>query len=217
MPYRRRGNNRRYGRRRRRYGRRMTFRRKRSFRPRVMPRGELKRHRNIFTGSVGQTGSVNILTDVGQGLTSQDRIGNWIKPSHINFHIHTNGNTANNVAYISLRYVLFRWVPDLTVDAPSVAEIMQTPSEPIGPFNFANKYKFNVLWTRVFQIVNRTGNPRSVMKHSGKIRLGRRGQITFDENLDKMRHVFIMFLSDAPTLDDQPQFHAQFTLRYHDL
>ncbi len=215
MPYRRR-----YGRRRKSYGRRrrrMPYRRKRYSRRIPRLRGELKRQRSIFTGSVGQTGSVNILTDVGQGFSSQDRIGNWIKPSHINFHLHTNGNTANNVAYVSLRYVIFRWIPDLTVDSPSVAEIMQTPSEPIGPFNFANKYKFNVLWTRVFQIVNRTGNPRSVMKHSAKIRLGRGRQITFNDGSPKMQHVFIMFLSDAPMLDDQPQFHGQFTLRYYDM
>lgn len=177
--------------------------------------GELKRHRFSIGGAIPTTGIMAHLTAINQGLDSTQRIGIWIKPSHVNFHLSVIGSGVTGSAPAHrIRFILFRWKEDMTVAAPTIPDIVEDSAEPLGPLKFSSKYKFDVLWSRVFTLAGRTNTARFIKDFRAKVPLGRR-QITYDGDAPKLNQIFFMAFS-AQTGTDLPSMEGEYTVRYYD-
>lgn len=99
--------------------------------------------------SLTSAGYFNNMTEVAQGTTKNDRIGDRICCSSLEITLNSYNPLAGNpdVQWI-WRFIVFCWKDDTT---PTLGEILEDPTHPsISPFNHDTKVKRKILYDKVF-------------------------------------------------------------------
>lgn len=120
--------------------------------------------------SVNTTGTFTALAPIPQGDGSEQRVGNKVRIVGVRFHglYKSNSLSASTTLHI-LRCVLFRWIPDNNVDAPSLAKLFKSTTDNQSMFiddrNLRKKFHVIKDYHRVFNSVNNAnGEPFSHIK-----------------------------------------------------
>lgn len=120
--------------------------------------------------SVNSTGTFTALAPIPQGDGSEQRPGNKVRIIGLRYHGLYKSDTLSAATSIHiLRAVIFRWLPDNNVDAPSLAKLFKDTGDNQSMFiddrNLRKKFQIIKDYHRVFNSVNNgNGMPLSHIK-----------------------------------------------------
>jgi len=119
-----------------------------------------------------------------------------------------------------LRCSIIRWKEDLTPPGgaalPTLGEIMHDVNRPQGPFRFASKGKFDVLWTMPIIVSNTLANTNNQKLYSFYRKVGKKQRSFFDGANSKKYHYFFVASSDVAAAGSPPMVSFDITVRYTD-
>ncbi len=178
---------------------------------------ELKRHTTSLNGTApAVTGEIVGLTDIiVQGDTSIQRNGNWIRNINVHGTLSVKGQDATG-EIVTVRAFVFRWDLDASDGPPVLSDIVSNDTAPGSQFNFENRGNFQILWTKVFNIVDKDNNPAYQRLLKIYIRTGRLPKILYNNALPKKNQLYFGIFSDTADLGDIPSFRLDLVNRFTD-
>lgn len=168
---------------------------------------------NAITPTVGDI--IDVTDPIALGDTATQRTGNWINPQNLHGTVVLQGNIAAGAASFLIRVGFVQWQNDTQFDPPSVAQIMEDPLSPFGPFNIGNKGSFKSLWSRKVLVANDQDNSKFFATLPYYLRLSRGRKVLFDGGNPKKYGIYFYVMSDS-IVASNPTFQLDFTLRYTD-
>ncbi len=196
---------------------------RRRVRRRPMTSGRVKRiidaelkFRDLDVGPVdipSATGSVVLISNIGQGDSAIQRTGNWLKPVSWMGTITIQGN-QNNVADLTslFRVFIVCWKENEDINALDLAKVVQDTASPHQGFNIQNKGQFKILWSRTGIVSNNTDNPQFQKMYRFYVKPSMK--ILFDDASLRNNHLFIIAYSDQAA--DPPSLIFSTRLRFTD-
>jgi hypothetical protein len=104
---------------------------------------------NLTSTSITATGSCGILVNIPQGVTQGTRVGDEVTLDKILFNM--NITAANSDVFSHVRTILFQWHPNINLGTPSVADILETPTNTFySQLNFQWRDQYTVLYDKVW-------------------------------------------------------------------
>jgi len=179
---------------------------------------ELKFRRTAVAqiGTDNVAGIISHLSLIARGDDQNQRTGNWIQPMSIYGKVTMNADSVSGVDYQKYRFSIVRWREDANVTIPTLGQILETAGNPHGPYNFASKGKFDVIWSVADSCVPNKTNSKFHYQYSFKRNLSRGPKTLFDDALFKKYHYFVVASSDIAVGANPPQLSFDITLRYTD-
>ncbi len=178
---------------------------------------ELKRHTTSLNGlAPAVDGSIVGLTDIiNIGSSALTRTGNWLKNINVHGTLSVLGqDSAGQI--VTVRAGVFRWDLDASDGGPVLADIVSNDTAPGSQFNFENKGNFQILWTKVFNIVNQDNNPAYQRLFKIYIKTGRLPRILYNGALPKKNQLYFFIFSDTDAPGEIPTFRLDLVNRYTD-
>ncbi len=166
--------------------------------------------------AAGTPANLDISSVINQGDTSTTRTGDWIRPVVMHGFITVKGFDGAIAPTNGIRIVLLRWNNDATNDTMFANKVVFDIAAPGGPFSFANKGAFKVLWTRYNQVVNDKQNDNFRMVLPFHIRLSSAPKALFTGVNAKKYQYFLVATSDSITGGEEPSYEIDLTFRYTD-
>lgn len=108
---------------------------------------EKKHIDNYNSGTVSNSASINYISNIGQGLTDNQRLGDEIKVLTIDLTAQVVAGDATN----AIRVLVIRDV-DTDGVAPTETELFETTSNPFSPINSAYTHRFKVLYDKLIGV-----------------------------------------------------------------
>jgi len=111
---------------------------------------------SVLASPVSATGLVQSLTGaIPQGTGDGQRVGNRIKPTRIDIAWTPYMLVAAADPHGQFRFIIFQWLVDDTVDAPSPAALLSVPGTPVvSMYNHDMRYKYRILYDEVLSVCN---------------------------------------------------------------
>ncbi len=181
----------------------------------------------FFVSPLGNTeldnavGVIQHLSPVTQGDNQNQRNGNWIQPQSIQGNITMIGNSGA-VADETQKYRIsvIRWREDSSPGGvftlPTLPQILNTASQPHGPYNFVSKGKFDVLYSVVYIVDTSVDNSNHEMQYTFKKNISGGQKILFNGAAFEKYHLYLIASSDVAAGVDGPLISFDITLRYTD-
>lgn len=145
------------------------------------------------------------LSQVAQGTLVTNRIGDTVKPTHLDIrYVYTVADVTN-----LMRLIIFKWHPDDASDAPQANEILEdttTSYACISPYKWQDRERFTVLYDHKFTFAT----PSVIQREFSKtIKL--RGNLSFNgTGLTGSSHIYFLLVSDsAAALHPQCLFYSR--------
>jgi len=161
------------------------------------------------------SGSVTLISNVGQGDLNTQRDGNWIKPITWMGTITVIANAADKAnSTVPYRIGCVVWMENNDINDLTLAKVMQDNFAPHQQFNIENKGQFKVLWSRTGILSTDPTNVRFQVVH--KFYLKPRLKILFDAADLKNNHLFIFGYSDVDAIASPPSMRFDTRLRFTD-
>ncbi len=174
---------------------------------------ETKFHDRTQTAfAVSTTGGGYCISQLAQGLTSTDRVGDSIKLQHIEF---TGRIVANASAAQSLVRVLCFRDLDGYGTAPTYADVCEydaSVSAPLSPYKFNKKQRFSILFDDLITIQSSTG----ISSVSFQFKTAHEGHVlylgtTAAAGSDGKGSIYLFFVSDEATNTPTAAFVSRIT------
>ncbi len=187
--------------------RRMRGRRRRYYRPRYNRRNnnrsELKFVNDVqidtamnFVGSLFLR--LTISDQIVQGVTNQQRIGDFIKPITNHGTITVNSDISEADVQTRFRLFFFIWkelIEDPT--SPSLDQLLEDATDPWSPFKVSQRGTFKVLWSRKSFVINNADNTYVSRVYNYKFNMARLPQMTYDGATPNRNHLIFVGISDS--------------------
>ncbi len=157
----------------------------------------------------------NISTDIIIGDLAQNRNGNWIQPIVYHGHIQINGFPAGTDPISLVRLAVFRWREDFSTAPPTALDLLESTNDVFGPFKYASRGKFDILWSRALSLVNNSDNSQFNKQFRFYIKLGRGQKCVYDNNTPAKYQLFF-FLFTLSAIGEEPAYQLNSTLRFTD-
>lgn len=164
----------------------------------------------------GASASVTRITQISQGATITERNGDRIRPVVIHGKWILRGNTNSAADTTNVRVGIFCWKNNTDTDAPDINRIVQDSSDPNGPFKFAGRGEFTILWSRAVVLSNNSANPKSHMMLTFYKKLGKMPQILYEGADPRKYQLFYFAFSDRAIANDPPTWENSLVFRYTD-
>ncbi len=196
-------------RRRRTYTRRMTAGRVR----RII--GSELMFNDIFLASLSMpatTGQIIHLSSIPQGLTENDRSGNWIRPVTLYGTLNVEANQENAESVQPFRVMIVQWRENQNVDLITLDKVVQNAAEPFQGYDVQSKGAFKILWSWVSTVIGDVANPQLVKTRRFYVKP--RTKILFDGDEPRKYHLFLVAFSDQAL--NAPFIYGNTRLRYTD-
>ncbi len=207
-----RGIRRKYGRRRRRRRVGMT-----PYKVRRIIGAELKHGTLGVNSTAPSQNSENFaLTLINQGVDASQRVGNWVKVINIHGCLQVEGQPMGTLPVVNCRAFIFRWNENNSFSVPTLDQIVNDDTAPMGPYNFQNRGMFKIVWSRVFSIVNNERNSQFNRKLPFYVKLNRGPKTVYNAGLPTKYQYFFQIFSDTDTADSIPSFRLDITTRWTD-
>jgi hypothetical protein len=113
---------------------------------------ETKFHDAVNVHTASTAGDVYCISELAQGLTSTDRVGDSIKLQHIEIRGKVTCGSAATTSII--RFIAFRDL-DGYGTAPTAAQVLEltgSVSTPLSPYKFNNNTRFSILFDETFTL-----------------------------------------------------------------
>ncbi len=161
------------------------------------------------------TGQISQITAIGQGDSSLQRTGNWIKPITLHGTITVFGNVSAAAGISPIyRVGIACWMQDETINSFALAQIMQDITSPHQGFRVTNKGQFKVLWSRVGVLSSQEDNPNFQKQHRFYVKPPLK--VLYDGAGDKNNHLFLFAYSDIAAAANPPNIQFDLRLRFTD-
>ncbi len=161
------------------------------------------------------TGAIFHVSAIAVGDANDQRNGNWVKPTTWMGTITVEGNeTAADDVVPRYRVGVLVWKENQTLNATSIAKILQNSVDPHQQFNIENKGQFKILWSRTGILSNTSINPHFQRVHRFYVKPSTK--VLFDDADFKNNHLFLFGVSDIDTAQNPPSFTFSTRLRYTD-
>ncbi len=151
-----------------------------------------------------------------QGNGVNQRGGDWIRGINIHGALKVEGGDEKSGKVVTVRCMILRWDLDATTAGPTIADIVQNPTAPGGQFNFANRGNFQILYTKVFNIVNDATNPFFQRLLKIYVRLGRLPKVLYNGAFPKKNQLYFLIFSDTADVGQVPKFRIDMSFRFTD-
>lgn len=105
---------------------------------------------NSGYSTISSVGSMQNLTGIAQGLTATTRVGDVVQPKRISLTLVAELSTQTSTVAQPVRFILFRDNQQQPDTAPTMNDLLQTPSEGILSFiNVPQQQRFTVLYDKL--------------------------------------------------------------------
>lgn len=161
---------------------------------------------------------LDLTSGIAQGNLSANRQGNWIQPIVQHGHINLTASVIPPVStqdVTEIRFGFLRWKEDTNTNLPSLDQIMENVANVLGPFKYASKGKFDILWSRVTTIVNDRDNNQFNKNFRYYFKLGR-GQRCIYDNATPMKYMIIFFAISNSPVGEELDLQLNNVIRYTD-
>lgn len=170
---------------------------------------------NVPSGGFDNQGYVICLTNIAQGTTDQERVGDKILPKSIHMRYKLTATDAQNL----MRIIIFRWHPVAATGGapPAAADILfqltGTANAPLDGYEVDSRSQFAVLYDRCHNL--NTTDKTSVLVNKfikcGKI------PVKYDAGTTTAAdHLWLFIISDSGAIA-HPTFQGTARLLYNDL
>ncbi len=163
---------------------------------------------------------INRISNIAQGDSQSQRTGNWIQPRSIYGSIICEGNTAEAAQTQQVRVGIVCWMedfhPQLVDIPPTLLDLMQETSSPIGPYRYTNTGKFKIITSKVYILSTQPGNPQHQKKFTFKVDLSNMDKITYQDANGKLNQYFIFGTSADDEAENPPTMQYHVSMRFND-
>ncbi len=161
------------------------------------------------------TGSVVLITNIGQGDSAQQRNGNWIKPVSWMGTITIQGNDTNVTDITSLfRVFIVCWKENEAINALDLTKVVQDTASPHQGFNIQNKGQFKILWSRTGIVSNNTDNNNFQKMYRFYVKPSMK--VLYDDAAFRNNQLFIIAYLDQAAATGAPSIIFSTRLRFTD-
>jgi hypothetical protein len=112
----------------------------------------------LAASSVTATGTIGVLANIPQGIGQSQRIGDQVTLTRILANIDITA--ANSDVFSHARFIMFQWHPNVTLDSPTIANILQTPANTFySMLNWQLSDQFTILYDKVWSLLGTSTVP----------------------------------------------------------
>lgn len=168
---------------------------------------EKKFHDTAVLTTVDTAGVINSVSDVAQGSTDSNRVGDKYRPLNVEIRGRVTAESSAALVGSVLRVIVFKWKAQSDIDVLLPAKILQQVSvttAPFEPYNHDNRAKFQVLCDRTFEVFWDGGADKTQIF---KMKCPIKGQTLFyaASTTASMNGIYVMVVSDTtvgpPTIE----------------
>jgi hypothetical protein len=119
----------------------------------------------LLATSITATGTVSALVNIPQGTAQSDRISDVVYLRRLILNLQVTA--ANSDVYSHSRVIFFQWRPNVGLIAPTVTDVLSTPSTNsyLSLINYDFRRNFTILWDKTFSCAGTATVPTNVSDH----------------------------------------------------
>jgi len=162
----------------------------------------------LDSATVSSSGSIVQISDAPQGISNNQRIGDWIKPLGLDLKYIVSGEPLTSLG-CTLRVIVLRWRPNfglVTIVPTSILDNL-TNALTMSNYRWDLKDQFDILFDRIHSLAGNgtTGSTASLIQHFlGHVDMTAEGQsrrIKFESGLTNAQSngIFVLLVSDNNT------------------